>query len=48
MQRSAQPSGIAGVDVSITGADSGVDHDGPSYDRHNPIVQLSFEQVSAL
>lgn len=54
MQRCAQPSGIAGVLVSavvlvsIAGAGSGVDHDGPSYDCYKPIVQLSFEQVSAL
>ena len=54
MQRSASPSGIAGllvyagVLVCITGADSGVDHDGLSHDRNNPIVQLSFDQVSAL
>jgi hypothetical protein len=24
------------------------DHDWPSYDRHNPAVQLYFEQVSGL
>jgi hypothetical protein len=48
MQRRAQWSGIAGVDISIAGADAGVDDDRPSYDRHNPAVQRYFEQLAAL